>query len=367
MTRPDAPVGTVTRVETGTVVLDLPEVLTLGTSRIARREYLAVAVHDADGRVGRAYCLTRDTPIEAIVRTMLIPHLLGSGGTVGELAERMARATALVGRVGLVRRAIGLLEIALWDLAGITAGQPCWRMLGTDDSPRDALLVAAYPAEGRSAATVAAEVLGHASEKWPLVKISRTPDRPLMRELLATLDRELPSGTGVVVDVGFAWRDSAEALDEIAAWDAPELAWLEDPLVPEDAEGIAAIRRSCGQRVGAGDEVTDPRVLQRLIDEDSVDVLRVDVVAIGGLVAALDAAAVARAAGRQVSTHISPEASVHLGTMVETFARREPAVMYYDPSASLVVGGPEFRDGRAIPPRAPGLGMGLDPRFGLDA
>jgi L-alanine-DL-glutamate epimerase-like enolase superfamily enzyme len=198
------------------------------------------------------------------------------------------------------------------------------------------------------------------------VKISRSPDNALMRDLLRELGDQLPAGTGLIVDAGYGWRDSEQALHDVDSWGEPALAWLEDPLLPEDAEGCAAIRRSGGHPVAVGDEVTDPLVLERLMDHEAVDVLRVDAVAIGGLTPASAMIRLAGAHGIPVSTHVQAETSVHLGVAVETFARTGSGVDRYDPAARLIVGGPSFDGGTATPGAAPGLGFDLDwAAFGL--
>ncbi|MGO1289387.1 MAG: enolase C-terminal domain-like protein, partial [Cellulosimicrobium funkei] len=205
---------------------------------------------------------------------------------------------------------------------------------------------------------------------------------------LAILRAELPDATGrptvagrsgVVVDVGFGWRDADEALADLDAWgvtgaageSAPALAWLEDPLLPEDAAGAARVRDASGLPLSVGDVVTDPEVFARLDALGALDVPRVDVVAIGGITAADPLVRAWAARGKVVSSHVYPEVSVHLGGAagigVETFDR-SPAGNPYDPAPLLVRGGPVLDGGHATPPEAPGLGFTLDPdRFDLEA
>lgn len=347
----------IARIETATAVLALPAPLHLGAMTVTRREYSAVQASDADGTTGVAYCLSREAPMAEIVERLVAPHVLGADADDPTATwERMLRGSAIVGRVGLVRRAIGLVDIALWDIAARRAGVPLWEMLGTGDAPRDSMLVAAYPSPSRAPREVADEVLAQASG-WSQVKISRIPDPAYMRELFALLNAELPAETGLVVDVGFGWPDADTALAEIAQWGDPQLAWLEDPLLPEDAAGCARIRRESGLVVSVGDEVTDPAVLKALVEHEAVDVLRLDAVAIGGVTPAREMIAWAAERGVPVSGHVYPEVSAHLGIGVETFAR---GVNPYDPAPSFVVGGPSFESG-VRPTDAVGLGFTLDP------
>jgi L-alanine-DL-glutamate epimerase-like enolase superfamily enzyme len=347
----------VARIDTATAVLPLPAPLQLGAMTVTRREYSAVRVAADDGTTGVAYCLSREAPMAEIVKRLVAPHAVGLDADDPAAAwDRMLRGSAIVGRVGLVRRAIGLVDIALWDIASRRAGVPLWNLLGTGDAPREGMLVAAYPSPQRTPREVADEVLAQA-DGWAQVKISRIPDPAYMRELLAILGAELPSSTGLVVDVGFGWPDAEAAVTEVAQWGDPSLAWLEDPLLPEDAAGVARIRRETGLPVAVGDEVTDPAVLRALVEVGEVDALRLDVVAIGGITPARELIAWAAERGVPVSGHVYPEVTAHLGIQVETFAR---GVNPYDPAPSFVTGGPQFA-GTVTPPAAPGLGFGLDP------
>lgn len=376
----------VTQVRTHTVAVPLPEPLRLGAMTVERREYVAVEVlaERAPGEpplVGVAYALTREAPMAELVERLVAPHVVGrevSGpDDVRAAWDAMLRGSAIVGRVGLVRRAIGLVDVALWDVAGQLAQAPVWRLLGAGDAPRPAMLVAAYPTPGRDAAGVAAEVLARADEGWPLLKISRSPDRRLMREMIARVRDGLAAAgrptvtgrAGLVVDVGFGWRDADEAIADLDAWGVaappgadPALAWLEDPLLPEDAAGAVRVRAATGLPLSIGDEVTDPQVHARLAGLGALDVPRVDVVAVGGLTPAAGLVRSWLDAGLTPSSHVYPEVSVHLGIGVETFDR-SPAGNPYDPAPLLVTGGPAFAGGHATPPDAPGLGFGLSPRF----
>ncbi|PRA81381.1 enolase C-terminal domain-like protein [Microbacterium sp. MYb66] len=357
--------STVARIETATAALPLPAPLQLGAMTVTRREYSAVRATADDGTTGVAYCLSREAPMAEIVERLVAVHAVGADAhDPASTWERMLRGSAIVGRVGLVRRAIGLVDIALWDIAARRADAPLWKLLGTGDAPRDSILVAAYPSPDRAPREVADEVLAQAGG-WTHVKISRIPDPAYMRELLALLNVELPAGIGLIVDVGFGWPDADAALAEIAQWGDPQLAWLEDPLLPEDAAGVARIRRESGLAVSVGDEVTDPAVLKALVEVGGVEALRLDVVAIGGVTPARELIAWAAERGVPVSGHVYPEVTAHLGIGVETFAR---GINPYDPAPSFVLGGPSF-EGRVRPTDAAGLGFTLDPgvfRFGTD-
>ena len=184
-------------------------------------------------------------------------------------------------------------------------------------------------------------MIRYGKDGYALLKVARDPDRTRMRRLLETAAAGLPTTARMVVDAGYGWRSSDEALDELPDWGDTPLAWLEDPLVPEDADGCAAIRREGGHPVGVGDEVTHIATFRALLDAQALDVLRLDVPALGGITPARHVQALAAERGVPVSLHIYPEVSVHLaplqtGTIVETFDRELPGGNPLRPSAHAV-------------------------------
>lgn len=352
-------------IEVATVRLALPAPLRLGPVEIASREYAAVRVTTGSGLVGSAYCLTREAPVDACVTRLVVPALVGTDSADPAAAwHRVSRATVLVGRVGLVLRAIGLVDIALWDIAAQRAGVPLWQLLSGSPEPVPAMIVAAYPLADRTPESLADDVLRYAEAGYRLLKVARDPDPARMGRLLGRIATLAPADARVVVDAGFGWEGPAAALDELSTWGEPPLAWLEDPLVPEDVHGYAELRRRAACPIGVGDELTSQQSFRALAEAGALDVLRLDVIAVGGVTPARQVLALAAEHRLTVSLHIYPETSIHLamtqGATIETFERGIAGGNPLDPSDRLVVGGPSFGGGMATAPPGPGLGFELD-------
>lgn len=355
-------------VRVGTTSIPLPEPLRIGPMLIRAREYAAVEVETEDGLVGSAYCLTREAPVAACVERLITPVVRGREADPERAWEDCTRATVAIGRSGLVVRALGLVDVALWDLAAQRSGTALWRHLGGSAGPAPrvpTMMVAAYPDVGRSPESLADDVVRYASAGYSLLKIARDADPERMRRLLRRAADGLRAGAGLVVDAGFGWRSSGEALEELSRWEAPPLAWLEDPLVPEDARGCAAIRRDCGHPVGVGDEVTHIGTYEALLAAEAIDVLRLDVVAIGGITPARRVLRLAADRELPVSLHVYPEVSAHVaaahpGVTAETFDPDVPGGNPYDPAHLLGAGGAELAAGALLPTDTLGLGFRLD-------
>ena len=126
-------------VRVGTATLPLPAPLRLGPMEIAEREYAAVEVETDDGLVGKAYCLTRNAPVAACVERLDRTGRHRARGRRRRRCGTPARARrSRSAAPASSSRAIGLVDIALWDIAAQAAGVPLWRHLGAHrpDAPR---------------------------------------------------------------------------------------------------------------------------------------------------------------------------------------------------------------------------------------
>src|SRR5438874_6894971 len=219
----------IVRVEAVTTVLELPRPLQLGPMRISRRAYVVVTVTTAAGLEGRAFALSRDAPVAASVSEQLAPVVVGrDSDLISACWEACFRGTIASGRVGVVMRALSLLDMALWDIKARRAGLPLWRLLGGYAPRVPAVLVAGYPS-GQEPEELGERVGAYGREGWRLLKIARIHEPAEMRRLLASASRSAPSGCELIVDAAWCWRRAADAARELALWGDVRLAWLEDP------------------------------------------------------------------------------------------------------------------------------------------
>ena len=254
-------------VRAGTATLPLPAPLRLGPVVVTEREYAAVEVETEDGLVGKAYCLTRNAPVAACVERLVAPVVIGRdadpatalGGLHARDGDDRPHGPRRAGDRARRHRPLGHRRPG--------GGLPLWRLLGGARPGRAGAARRRLPARGpdtgvprRGRHPLRTATAGH------LLKIARDPDPGRMRRWLEAAAAGLPGGARLVVDAGYGWRSSEEALAELPLWGETPLAWLEDPLVPEDAEGCAAIRRSGPHPVGVGDEVTHITTFRALLD-----------------------------------------------------------------------------------------------------
>jgi len=211
---------------------------------------------------------------------------------VGEEAGNLAQHAARLANVGFHAGRPWPLDLALWDLAGKTAGQPVWRMLG-GTSPRVRLYASTAVHRSPAATTEVARRILEAGFTAMKLRFGR----PSIDDDLAVLDAvraEVGDRMTVMVDCNQGWRmpwDTATPWTLDMAWEvAQELIaravyWMEEPLHRGDYLGMAELRRRIeGRMLIAGGEMTrEPYEFEQLLRHDCLDVYQPDAVCTMGV------------------------------------------------------------------------------------
>lgn len=301
-------------------------------------------------------------PAAIIVERHLRQLLLGEDPTNVELLwDYMFRATLPYGRKGLAIQAISGVDNALWDLIGKIQGQPVYRLLGGQTKDR----VPVY-ATGRRSELYAP--LGFHGNK---ISMAYGPADGVagMKENEAFVRRAREAFGDerfISVDAWMSWdvEYTLRMAERLARYD---VRWIEEPLPPDDIEGMAFLRSQIKPILLATGEHEYTRWgFKQLIDHRAADILQPDVTWCGGITEIRKVCAMASAYNLPVIPHAGGIYSYHL-VMAHTNC---PMVEY------LVFGGagdrftpvyPAF-DGEPLPvdgyiklSDAPGFGVELRP------
>jgi L-alanine-DL-glutamate epimerase-like enolase superfamily enzyme len=359
------PPDAVERAEALTVSLPLQRPVWASGLRIAVRDFLVVRVTLASGLCGYGFHKSRGVALDRIVRDNLAPLLVGQDPwNVERLWRRMHDATLLAGRTGAVLRAIGTVDIALWDLRAQLAGVPLHRLLGGYRTDCEALLVGGYYEEDPlDCEPMQRQLTAWRTEGCSFFKIAAGMIGPEADERrIAAARQAIGPEAMLAVDVNGVWTEVKHALRSARVWERHGIRWIEDPFPLDYAAQRREFTRRSPVAVAIGDEQGSPGYFHELIATQALDIVRLDTPVVGGITPALRIIAVADAAGLPVSTHLYPEINVHLAAAfrnvvaVESFGTRTDLYQidkFIEPELGL-------RHGRITPPDAAGLGFHLD-------
>ncbi len=329
------------------------EVITLKTKHpfvIARggdEDYRVVWVRltDSDGVEGwgeadpsRYYGETADTVLTVLKR--LEPHLPRDPFDLEGAEAAFAHA---VPRNGAARAA---LSAALHDLVGKRLNQPVWRLWGLDPAraPRSSFTI------GLDTPEKMRQKVAEASA-FPILKIKLGTDRDeqILRTIRDATDKPIR------VDANAGWtRERAIAMLPVLKEYGVE--FVEQPLPPEDLEGIAAVRRKGVLPVVVDESCIVATDIPRLAG--AVDGINIKLAKCGSLREALRMVATARAHGMlvmvgcMIESSLGITAAAHFTPLVDAADLDGAALTANDPFVGATIDG-----GQIQLPREPGLGV----------
>ncbi|MGW3956505.1 L-rhamnonate dehydratase [Streptomyces sp. NPDC004752] len=331
----------------------------------AADQTVVVEVESASGHVGVA-ATAGGLAAAAVIELHLAYLVEGEFPMAHErLWDRMFHSTLRYGRKGLVLHAISAVDLALWDLHGQITGLPVYELLG--GPVRDA--VPLY-ATGPRADT--ARKLGFRAAKLPLTWAPCEGEEGFRANVAAAEEaRELVGpdfplmyDCWMSLDVDYAAR-LAHAVAPLG------FAWLEEPLPPDDYDGLRRLRARMPQTMAlTTGEHEYTAAGFRLLCEAGVDVIQPDPAWCGGLTELRRIAAVARTTSTRLIPHTGGLYSAHFAMAHREVDMAEFAIMEGECDTAHrqhgdFIGEVLPVDGQIIPGEGPGFGLTIDPEVSL--
>ena len=348
-------------IETHHYRIPLPVVLSDSTHGEMSHSGLIVAcVRDAGGREGIGYTYTVNDvgsrAIRALVDHDLAPVLVGEDARdIDRLWERMWWHVHFCGRGGPAAFAMAAVDVALWDLEGKRRGEPLWRLLGghrrevpayaggidlyfTLDALREQTRGFLDRGFGAIKMKVGRSRLSEDVERVAAIRDLVGPDFPLM------------------VDANMRWRvhEAIAAARALAPFDP---VWLEEPIIPDDVNGLARVAVEGGLPIAAGENLHTVSEFEDTIARGRVSFPEPDAATLGGITPWLRVARLAEARNLPVTSHGVHDVHVHLLGAVPNGSWLE----FHGFGLERFLAEPlRLENGRAVAPDRPGHGVAFD-------
>ena len=320
---------------------------------------ILVAVHvAAGGRRGFGWSYA-DAATARLVADKLRDVVVGRDALdVPGAYDAMGRAVRNLGRPGVAGMAISAVDTALWDVKARLFDVSLIDLFG---AVRDR--VPLYGSGGFCSYTDAQlreQLGGWAAEGMPHVKmkIGRQPERDPERVRVARA--AIGGGCELFVDANGAYsRKQARALGW-RFWDEAQVRWFEEPISPDDLDGMHALVGELPMDVSAGEYGYHPAYFRRMLEARAVDVLQADATRCGGYSGFREVEAMCNAWPLPLSTHCAPALHVHVACAAARVAHMEWFHDHVRIERMLLDGWLQPRDGTLAPDRArPGNGYEL--------
>ncbi|HEY2231588.1 MAG TPA: enolase C-terminal domain-like protein [Xanthobacteraceae bacterium] len=259
----------------------------------------APALKDWGGEFGRYFGESPGIAIEVITRH-LAPAIKGAlPGEIAELHDRMDRA------IKGYPYAKAALEFAAYDLAGRQCGLPVHRLLGGPVRRRipvtHSIGLVGFEEAEREVAQVAAEGI-----RTIKIKVGVDPERDV--EMVRRVRETVGAGMALCVDANQGYRTPGEAIRTLRRMERFNLIYFEQPV--EGIERLAEVARAIDVPVMADESAWNAHDVIQIAERRAAQIVSLYATKPGGLFRAMEAAAVARAAGIICNVNGSVETGV---------------------------------------------------------
>jgi L-alanine-DL-glutamate epimerase-like enolase superfamily enzyme len=249
-----------------------------------------IAVHTDTGITGFGSVFTDARLVEAAL-AQLRPLALGlDAREPTRISEILHQNTFWFGRGGAITHAVSGIDLALWDILGKATGLSVGRLAGGGryrDRVRPYCSVLMQD-PGPMADTIARyRDQGFRAFKIGWGPFGRRDDPRLDEAIVAAAARELPPGGQLMVDAGASdafWPNGLKwairTADMLAAHD---VAWFEEPLLPDALDDFVALRRAARLPISGGEVLTRRQAFLPFLAAGAFDIVQPDVTKVGGL------------------------------------------------------------------------------------
>jgi muconate cycloisomerase len=275
----------------------------------------APALKDWGGEFGRYFGESPGTTIEVVTRH-LTPAVKGCvPGQIVELHERMDRA------IKGFPYAKAAVEFAAYDLAGKQCGLPVHRLLGGAVRRRipvtHSIGLLGFEEAEREVAQVVAEGI-----RTIKIKVGVDPDRDV--EMVSRIRDTVGPGIALCIDANQGYRTPGEAIRTSRRMERCDLIYFEQPV--EGIERLAQVARAIDVPVMADESAWNAHDVIQIAEQRAAQIVSIYTTKPGGLYRAMEAAAVARAAG--IICNVNGSVETGIGNLANlALAAAAPAVV----------------------------------------
>ena len=313
-------------------------------------------LHTDQGIVGRS----RPKGSRSIIAGEAFSRLKGQNLMQPEyLWDRMYRHNRKSIAKGMYIKAMGSLDLAIWDIIGQALNLPVHRILGTYRTKIPVYAAGGYYAEGKGIRELVAEMEGYVEQGFKVVKMKVGAESQRNDvERIAAVRKALGPDVGIAVDANNGYK-AYEAIRFGRKIERYEPYWFEEVVMPDDFAGSAEVRQNLDIPIVAGENEYTRWGARDLINAGSADILNLDVIKAGGITEFRKIAALASAHHIPVAPHGTTAMSIHTmasmdnGLIMEVYPQ---ARAVFDPTLPPY----DVVDGYITAPELPGLGLQFD-------
>jgi L-alanine-DL-glutamate epimerase-like enolase superfamily enzyme len=244
---------------------------------------LLVVITAEDGTIGigEAWGLPSPKPAAIIINELIGPMITGRDPLhTSNIHDDLLNFTQRIGHTrGTFMEAIAGVDMALWDLKGKLLNVPVHTLLGGQQHAKIACYASPVqyfetPEESKNRAR---EFLGKGFTALK-IKVGRNIETDIMH--VAAVREEVGKQTRIMLDIncGYDVRTAIMFAKEVEQFD---ITWLEEPIAPEDIDGLSTIHRAINIPLATGENEFSTNGFREMFKRGAVDVIMPNINRVG--------------------------------------------------------------------------------------
>ena len=248
------------------------------------RSMLLLEMITDDGIIGWGEAFGNPFVNRAIIEQIYAPLVLGKDPFDRRIIwETLYNVLRDHGQKGAVIEAISAVDLAIWDILGKFLKKPVYQLLG--GSGRNEIIPYAtgfYRTRDTKRKDLVKEASEYCEQGWRGMKVKVgfgiEEDAQTVREIR----REIGEERLLMVDANHAYN-ACDALRLARKIEDCNIAWLEEPVPPEDLEGYQEVKAGTAIPIAGGEAEFTRYGFARLMGSRGIDIVQPDCCVTGGL------------------------------------------------------------------------------------
>ena len=285
-----------------------------------------VAIESTEGDIGwgEAFGLPHPGMSASLLRNLIAPALVGM--TIDQPQEATTTLRSYFYALGHTRgpalEALSAIDIAIWDLLAKHHRVSLCRQLGALPGPVQAYVGSVPFLEGVQ--ETAARALEFKLEGYKGVKLKIGRGAAIDTAHVAATRAALGSDVALMLDANAAY-DVSTAIQIANAVAPNNVTWLEEPIRPDDAQGLAKVKAASPIAIAAGENEFAFHQFEQLVLLGAVDILQPNITRAGGVSGLLALDKLCAEYGIQMAPHgvgsaVGVAAALHVCRSASSFA-----------------------------------------------
>lgn len=282
------------------------------THRVSAIEIIILELRTAD-HMARGFSYTvgvGGTAVRALLQDYCTAELVGKDARkISEIWQSMFMHLHRLGSGAVTTLALAAIDTALWELCCLSSGQPLFIEAGggRNDIPVYTSGIDLHMSPSALGQELS-DLKGDGFE-WFKIKVGRENLSEEIARLEATREA-IGDDAKLLLDANQVW-DLPEAIRRAQAFERFNPYWLEEPMLPEDIQGHAALKKKTSIPIAVGESFYNIGDFQHYLDADAIDIFQHDVARVGGLTPWMQITALAAEHDKPVAPHYLAELSLH--------------------------------------------------------